>query len=135
MRRSAHIQYLGTAVIHKVPSDSAPGHCPPMPPFLVLHNDMVATKLYPGALVNFTGLQTTHQLPDLADGVEGRAKMHVLSTAESCTEGGLEPEGCALKWRGECENMLCDCFQSAEISGKGGPQERVVPSPGPSSTW
>lgn len=94
-----------------------------------------ATKLCPGALVNFTGLQTTHQLPDLADGVEGRAKMHVLSTAESCTEGGLEPQGCALKWRGECENMLCDCSQSAEISGKGGQQEMVVPSPGPRSTW
>lgn len=80
-------------------------------------------------------LQSAHQLLDLADRVEGRVNMHVPSTAESCTERGLEPQGCALKWRGGGENIVCDCFQSAEISGKGGLWEMAMPSPGPSTTW
>lgn len=96
-------------VTHKVPLGCAMGHCPPTPPFLVLCMGMATSKLLPGALVNFTGGVSwpAHKLPYLADGVEGRANLHIPLHCKPCTEDGFELRGCSLTWRDKCNDMLC----------------------------
>lgn len=87
MRKSTYIQHMGTAVVHKVPSDVPQSTVHPH-----LHFWLCTMAWWPP---NFAQelycLQTPHQLPDLADGAEGRVNIHIPSMAESCTEGGLEP--------------------------------------------